>query len=290
MNFVNITLLISVILATAFHRVGSKAYMLKTKNGAYAFNILNVTGPILIYLLCGGFEFGYPPSLYLYAVAFAILFLFAAIGTLEAIGEGSLALTSLVVAYSPLIPTFYGLIFLGEKATYTLFVGLVFLCISLVLINFEKKGEKKKITFKWIILVFLGFIGDGGKNMMLTIQQNVYKGQYSNEYLVISFLMILVVCIIMTLVKERENLKFNLKKGAFWSLICGLMTGIINLFVSILSNPARNMPASVMFPIKAAGCIIASLLVAVFVFKEKLSKAQILGLIMGVISIVFLSI
>lgn len=290
MSLVNILLLLSTILATAAHRVFSKEYTMRIRNGAFTFSVLNISAAIIIYIIFGGISFNFPPSLFLYAILFAICFTAAAVFGLLSIATGSLALTCLIISYSPLIPTSYGLLFLGEPASVTLFVGLAFLAISLVLINCEKKGEQKKITFKWVVFVILALIGDGAKSTMLKVQQLDFNGLYKNEFLVIAFAISALACLVIALCKEKEHISFNLRVGGIYGIICGLLTGVINLVVSLLSSPARNMPASVMFPLMSAGGIICSLCVACFLYKEKLSKLQLLGLFLGIVSIVFISI
>lgn len=288
MDFTNIILILGVILATATHRVASKVYTKRIQRGAFTFSVLNIGGAIIVYALFGGVGFDFPPRLWLYAVVFSVFYLAAAVCILLAIMEGSLALTSLIVAYSPVIPTVYGLLFLHEKASVTLFIGILFLAISLVLINPKKDAGEVKITFKWVIFVVLGLIGDGAKSTMLKTQQLDFGGLYKNEFLVISFAISAVVCLVIALTREKGHMKTNLRGGGVLGIVCGLLTGSINLCTSLLAAPSRNMPASIMFPLISAGGIICSLLVACFIFKEKLSKQQLLGLALGIVSIVFL--
>ena len=180
------------------------------------------------------------------------------------------------------------MLFLGEKASITLFLGILFLAISLVLINLKKDGGEVKITFKWVIFVMLGLIGNGAKSTMLKTQQLDFGGLYKNEFLVISFAISAVVCLIIALTQEKGHMKINLRRGGALGVVCGLLTAGVNLGTSLLAAPSRNMPASIMFPLISAGGIICSLLVACFIFKEKLSKQQLLGLALGIVSIVFL--
>ena len=170
MDITNILLILGIILATATHRVASKTYTNKVRGGAFTFSIFNIGAALIIFAVFGGFSFDFPPSLWVYAIAFSAVYLIAAVCVLLAITEGSLALTSLVVAYSPIIPTVYGLIFLNETASLTLFLGIIFLAVSLFLINLKKDTGEVKITFKWIIFVVLGFVGDGVKSTMLKTQ------------------------------------------------------------------------------------------------------------------------
>lgn len=92
---------------------------------------------------------------------------------------------------------------------------------------------------------------------------------------------------IMSLIKERKAMKVYAKAGWHWALICGLLNGMVNLFVMILSS---SMPVSVMFPLISAGGLVVTYLVSRFVYKESLTKLQFVGFILGLAAIVFLNI
>lgn len=290
MNVINIILIFGIIVATAFHRIVSKSYTLRIKNGAFTFSFLNIGSAILIYLLSGGFHFGFPPSLYLYALAFSLFYFAAALCYLLAINIGSLAVTSLIISYATIVPALFGLIFLNEPASPFLLAGLIFLAVSLLLINSTQKSNQKNISFKWILFVGLAFIGNSGTGILQKVQGITYNGLYKNEFLVMAFFLAALASFVTALLKEKKQIVFNLKTGGLFGLMCGLLSGIINLFVCILSDPARSMPASVMFPLISSGGIICSVLVAHYIFKEKLTKRQLLGFCFGVVSVVLLSI
>ena len=61
---------------------------------------------------------------------------------------------------------------------------------------------------------------------------------------------------------------------------------IINLFVMILSG---KVAASVMFPLISGGGIILTYLISKFFYKETLSRRQFVGFILGLLSVIFLS-
>ena len=85
---------------------------------------------------------------------------------------------------------------------------------------------------------------------------------------------------------EKKDTLVNLKKGFCLFAICGIANGVVNYLVLLLSN---RLPASVMFPVISAGGIILSAIVAITVYKEKLSKYQWIGMILGTISIISLN-
>lgn len=290
MNITNSIPIICIIVATALHRICSKNYTLRIRDGAFTFSVLNIGSAILIYLLSGGFHFGFPPSLYLFALTFSLFYFAAAFFYLMAIETGSLAITSLIISYATVVPALFGLIFLHEPASATLLIGLLFLAVSLFLINGAKRASCQRFSFKWLLFVSLTFIGNAGTAITPKLQQLTFSGLYKNEFLVLSFSIATVACLLIALFKEKKSITKNLRRGGIYGICCGLFSGIINLSIALLSDPARNIPASVMFPLISAGSIICSFLVALYVFKEKLSRQQFVGFCLGIVAIALLSI
>ncbi len=91
---------------------------------------------------------------------------------------------------------------------------------------------------------------------------------------------------IFALFYERKQLTFFIRKGFTTYSVCGLSNGLVNLLVIILS---LKMSASLMFPIISAGGIITTVLVSIFIYKEKLSVYQKIGIVLGTLSIIFLN-
>ena len=82
-------------------------------------------------------------------------------------------------------------------------------------------------------------------------------------------------------------MKENLRHARFTAVAAGIMNGIVNLLVMVLSG---MMATSVMFPLISAGGIVVTYIVSRFFYKEKLTKIQFAGFLTGLASIVFLNI
>ena len=178
------------------------------------------------------------------------------------------------------------ILFLDEPTSLTLFLGIAFLLVSLVLINVNTNGNEKKANFKWFIYVALAFIGNGGCTTVQRVQQINQQGLYKNEFMICSLLIVVITMLILSLVSERKTLSLSLKKGVLWFGLYGLANGMVNLFVIMLST---KMPASFMFPVISAGGIITTFILSLAVFKEKLSTLQYIGSAVGLVSIVLLN-
>jgi drug/metabolite transporter (DMT)-like permease len=96
-----------------------------------------------------------------------------------------------------------------------------------------------------------------------------------------------VIFAIVSLLTERKDMKRSFQKGWHYMLICGGFNGLCNLLVMLCSV---LMSASVMFPIMSAGSIILTAVVSIFFYKEKLTKIQYVGFVLGILAIVLLNI
>ena len=279
-------LLFSIVIGLTLQQIASKFYGDKVQGGAYSFTMGTILVALLFFIFTSGGDFVFSTSYVGYAVLFGFSTCVTLLFTLLAINEGTLSLTSLINQYSLLIPTVYGLLMLNEPIGTYLVVGVILLMVSLALINLEKGEGYKRITLKWGIYVFLAFVGNGACSTIQKVQQLECGGQYKNEFMIIAYAISVVGLTVCMLLFERENCLHDIKKGSGCIVIRGLSLALVNLLVMVLSN---TMPASVMFPIISAGGIVVTFLVALFIYKEKLSTLQNIGLILGIISIIFLN-
>lgn len=280
----NAIFLLLVILGISAQHVTTKAYSTKA-GGAYSFSAAKTLTVLIVFTLTAGRNLTFSSESIIYSVAFAIAYSVNAIFTVLAINTGPLSLTSLIGQYSLIIPTLCGLLILNEEAGVALIIGIVLLLVSLLLINLEGKKEEKKITLKWGIYVFLSFVGNGGCSTIQKIQQIKCNGAYKSEFMIIALLISTIALFICTLISERDIMVHSFKKGFPYYSTCGLANGAVNFFVLVL---ATRMPASVMFPIISAGGIVTTALISIFVYKEKLSLPQKIGMVLGIAAVVVL--
>lgn len=289
----NTILLISVIAGVSLQSIFKKAFNNKINGGAFIFSALSSLFAGLMFFIMGIGNFNFEKGMIIYSVLFALSYASGLIFSILAITHGSLALTSLFISYSLIIPTFWGIIFLNEPIGKTLIWGILLLCISIALVNLKKSNikniaseEKTKFSFKWGLYVFLAFLGNGMCSTVQKLEQEAFNGAGKNEFMLLALGIVFVSMFLVSLRTEKEIIGPCVKSGFLLMALCGLSNGIVNLFVMILSN---TMPASVMFPIISAGGIIATAIVSVFFYKEKLNIYQVAGLVLGVISVVLLN-
>ena len=279
----NYLLLILVIIFIPLQSVVKKPYTDKLNGkGAYTFTAVLSLVALLFFIVTGnGFDWNL--KFLPYSLGFAASYIVANVFSVLAIATGSISLTTLVLKYSLVLPTLYG-IFIGEKPSVFLIIGLVLLIISMYLINRPEKGEKA--SFKWLIFALLSFVGNGMCSVTQKMHQQVFKEAYKNEFMIVALIVSFIASVILAIAVEHKDLKECSKAGLIPATVCGLLNGAVNLFVMMLND---RLPASLMFPLISAGGIIVVYFLSKFLYKEKLNKLQFIGLLIGIASVVLLN-
>lgn len=277
--------LLIIILGLSTQNATRKQFTLKTHDkGVFLFTALSSLAAMLFFIFTSD-SLVWNMKILPYSIGFAVSFAAALLFSVLAISCGSLSLSALLSSYSSLLPTFYGLIFLNDDISFGLPIGLTLLSVSLFLIN--KKEKNAKVNAKWIIFILLSFFGNGTCSIVQKMQQVEFQGEYKNEFMIIALLIVALVMAVASVVKERVGFWGYVHHGWYLSIICGIMLGAVNLCVMLLSE---LLAASVMFPLISAGGIVLTFLISTFLYKEKLTKTQLIGSLLGVASIIFLSI
>lgn len=250
-----------------------------------AFNFLMTAASLCLFTvlsLIGGFQF-HAPTL-IYALIFGTGFAVAVYFNYQAVRLGPLSLTSLVIAYSLIIPTLSGILFLSEPFRVTSAVGIGLLLISLLLINGRTDKNGAPITKKWVIAVLLAFFGNGLCSLMPKLHQAAYPGGYRTEFM--TFGMVLVTTVFLISFLRQKAARTLTRSFLLPAAAAGIANGAVNLLVLVL---ASQLPAALMYPMISAGGIVITFFLSRFVFHERLSKVQLAGFGVGILSIVALN-
>ena len=277
--------LIIIIACISGQNITKKMYTKKANvSGTYLFSACTALFSMLFFVVTLK-DFRWDAGIIPYAIEFAASFAVAGLFGVLAIGAGPLSISSLMISYSLMIPTFYGILFLKEPIGIFFLIGLCLLAISLFLVN--KKNDKSPVTFKWTVFVFLSFVGNGLCSTFQKMQQARFGGAYKNEFMILSLAIVSVVLFIAALIVGKGDIKENLRHARVLAPVSGVMNGLTNMLVMLLSG---LMAVSVMFPLISAGGIIVTYIVSKFFYKEALTKTQFIGFLIGIASIVFLNI
>ena len=173
--------LVIVIICFGVQNICSKEYNTKIKGGAFAFASASSLFSLIFFVLTSGQNFTFTSDILVYSVGFAIAYGTCVVTSVLAIQNGPLSLTSLIIQYSLIIPTFYGLAFLDEPLEVLLIVGVLLLIVSLFFINKEDSEQEKRITLKWAVFAFLAFVSNGACCTIQKVQQMNFDGNYKEN-------------------------------------------------------------------------------------------------------------
>lgn len=275
-------LLICLIVFVAAQSIIKKQYNLKAEYPkVFFFSAVTAAAEVVFFAISSGFRFEFVPELVPYSIAFAVVFSAMLIGGFLSISWGPLSITMLIISYSLLIPTFYGL-FKGETIGITGIIGGILLLISLFLIRAKK--EKMNFSVKWLIAVMVTFVVNGISSVILDIQPERFDGKYKNEFMIMAMLLSSIILLVAALIRKEK-----IFKEKRLCLAMGAANGVSNALVNLLVMYLASRIASViLFPVVSAGGILLGFIMAIFVYHEKLSKMQTIGYFIGVASIVLL--
>ena len=244
-------------------------------------------------------SFEFDGALLLYSFGFAVCYALCTVCGVLSILYGPLALTSLVISCSLMVPTLYGIIVQGlimktgkvsDAVSPTLIVGIILLFVTLFLVRNRDEKSDKKATFKWLICVLLTFLGNGLCSVIQAAKQDFYGNGGNEIFMVLALLMVTVLLLLVAFLseKERKSIRLTVKKSWYMMIICGGANAIANLLVMFFNK--SNVPASLTFPVISGGGLMMVFIYSIVIKKEKFTTVQRIGYLLGAVSLVLMNI
>ncbi|MBR3943339.1 MAG: EamA family transporter [Clostridia bacterium] len=260
------------------------------KINIFAFNAVQNISGILIMLIVFGFGLQLHLPTFYFSLAYAVCYLVGMVSDYKALSSGPMALTSLICSYAIIIPCFYGFFFLDESFGITRIIGIALLLVSMFLINKTETEKAKKR--EWLFYVCISFLCNGGMLVINKMHQIHYPNQYQNEMIIfalgIGFIVFGLIAIINGILKKRNKAEYVAKTPikasyAVFAGICMAALQYVCLYV------AARVDSLIMFPLDAIYGSLFSVAGSWFLFKEKFTIVQILGICLGVVSVILLN-
>ena len=250
---------------------------LKTTDHVHAFTSIFYAVCVVLFA-CLAFSGGISWYTVILGLVFGAVTNLSAYYKMRSLAEGPMHITLLVTTSSMIVPTMSG-IFFGESFSIWKLV-IVFILIFFIYLSFDKSGDKR-INKKWVVFCIIAFIFQAAVGVLQKVHQSSeYKGEIG------VFLLIAFICsLVFSLVRRKtpcRALGFT-KKQVIFALICGICTFAMNYINLKLSG---LLPSQLFFPLINGSAIILSSLSSVFIFKESLSKKQVVGLVGGILSLI----
>ena len=236
-------------------------------------------------------DFSFDKKVLSYAIPMGAVYAVVTWANISALKCGPVSLTALFLQLSLIATTVWGFFFWGEKVTVLSVVGLVLAICSLVLCLYEKKSSEKeggKISLKWVILALVVFFGNATSSILQRTQQTAFNGRHENMMMFFAMSIALIAFTCAYLKSDKTHTRVMVKETGWIPLLAGIANFLLNLFVIFLAT--SNLPPSLVYPVISVGGLAVSSLASSLLFKERLYPWQWAGMVLGALSVVFLSV
>lgn len=268
-----------------FQSISQKQYNLKyEKANVILFSAVTSAIALCFFLIASRFRLNFDAKLIPYSLGFAVGYSAGWVGTVLALRYGLMAISSLIVSCSLIFPTVYG-VMLGEPVTPLMLTGVILLLAAFVMVNL-KFEEGSRFSWKWFACVMTAFFGNGLCAITQNMQKRALGDTYGDEFMILALIGASVLLFAFACMTSRD-VKGDFKRCLPFAAVNGVSNALINSLVLIIIG---NIPNTVMYPTNAATCMIAAFLLSYFMYKERFSKVQYVGYVLGIVSIVMLNI
>ncbi len=210
-----------------------------------------------------------------------------------AIKTGPYGYSYVIMYFSTVITSLSGFIFWSEQISWLQMVGIVFM-LSCFYFAVQNKSEDKKANLKWFILSLTSMCAVAAIGLLQKIHQ---LSEFKNElmgFMFIAFLSSAIIsCLTFYLFRYKEKkvavncIKlFDSRRKVRAFLTTTVLGGVFYAFNNVLNMfLSGKVDAAVFFPIINGVPLMASLVVSLLLFKEKMTKRQWIGILLGVIGL-----
>ena len=268
-----------IILAVALLALGfvmQKIYQKRTDDtteGGVDFSIISGLFSIVILILTSGFSISFTWYSMINAVLKSTCCLAYTIIGFRIMKESSVSIYMLfLMSGGMLVPSVWGWIFLNEDPKPLHILGLAVILVSIIINNIGKeKLSAKLLLMCCAVFVLNGFVSVFSKlHQVNTTYEMVSTVEYAMLSAIASLFMSLVLKVWLALKKSKADVKKL--KISLLPIIIVLAYSILGTVSSILQlEGAKNLPASMLYPMITGGSVALTGVFALIFFKEKLS-------------------
>lgn len=192
--------------------------------------------------------------------------------------KNGVVLSSVFMKLGLLVPMVLSIFLFGEIPTRLQCMGFILAVGAILLINYEKGTSFSGAKLPLVLMLLAGGSGDA----MSKVFEVYGPGAYGDLFLFYTFASAFLLCTVLILVKKEHPDKY--------ALLFGALVGIPNFFsAKFLLLALGHLPAVIVYPTFSVATILVVTLAGLFLFKERLGKAQWLALTVILAALVMLN-
>lgn len=254
---------------------------------------MGVFSMLLFAIICVGqvgftwYSFGLAAGVALCNVAYMIC-------SLRAVMCGKLAVFTMFLMLGGMIfPTIYGVLFLNETMSWFKIAGVILLVFSMIFSVMEKTEEKN--TKKFYVFCLIAFICNGLVSIFSKVHQisegalNTFQFSFWQSVMVAASVSIFL-CICAVTSRKQENFSLSVKQAiSVKSLaLIFLITLIMRAGSVLMLFAAKDVPASLLYPLMTGISILVTAVLGRVFFKEHISKINFAALCIDTVAVVLM--
>lgn len=266
----------------AVNKIYQKKYGTSLETGL-KFNALMGLFTAVIFFAINGFKFEFSLYSTLMASIVALSIMSYNILGFRVLKSGSMAFYTLFLMCGGMfVPYVWGVLFLHEELSLLHIAGLILIISAIVLTANDKNVPDKHIVALCVIIFFLNGISSvAGKMHQI---EKIYHCVTETEFVIatgfVKFLIAVTAYVIVKICNNEEPAEGHSETGFAWGVFLIVLSTLFSGLSYILQlNGAKELPATVLYPVITGGTIIFSSLTGMVLFKEKISKCLVLSII-----------
>lgn len=198
--------------------------------------------------------------------------------------------TTVSAKMAVVIPMVFAIVMFNETAGFLKIASIFLALASVVLSVYKKQAIKTKSGIWTIVLPFILFLGMGIENSILIYAKEIYiDASISALFSATLFAVALMAGLLLVIIKPSTLKGFAVPKIWFFGLILGLFNyGSIYFMLRTLNSGV--FANSVAYGIVNVGIVSITVLIGTAFFKEKLTKLNIAGVLLSVVTFIILAV
>ncbi len=240
-------------------------------------------------LILSGFRFAPSGTTLAFGLVNAIVLLTYNTAMIEASRSGSYSFQMICVLFGGIVlPLFHQVLFLGGTLSLLQIAAIVMMLVAFVLLNL-KGLTLKGSSGRFLLWCALLFVANGVYGIIMNWQQQLMNGTERNEMIILTYLGMARLYAGLQTVRDRRSLaaSFRIPRTPliYLLLCCVSATVAAHLLLYVLTL----VEAPILYTIDNGGVLVLSVLYSCVLFRERLTPAQIAGIVLSAASIIMLN-
>lgn len=203
--------------------------------------------------------------------------------------EAGITVTVIIQKMSLILTVAFSFIIYQDIINWQKLLGIAFAFLAIILINLKSRDTKKEqsLSHYALFLLLITFLLSGAVDASLQyVEMSLLEHSGDPRFIAMAFLSAGIFGSMLYLFGFlMGKIQFQAK-----AILAGILLGILNYFalLTILKALGYGWGGSVVFPVLNVGIIVGSSFFGYLLFKEKLNRINLIGLICSILAIVFI--